>query len=196
VGIVPFMGLNFTIYEFLKTEGEHLHSRVSSSGPGISSSTASHMLISGMAGGMAGGMSKLIVYPLDTMKKRMQAQVLANTFQEMHPNWSPSQAQGGGHSSSGRGRGRGSQQGGARRRGRGRGRVRAEEDFSTLRGCFRSILRAEGLAAFYKVTRGGAEARHVRPAFLYISTCLCYLPTYLPIFLFTYLHLSLNVWEC
>jgi len=32
------------------------------------------------AGGLAGGVSKFVVYPLDTVKKRMQAQALQTTI--------------------------------------------------------------------------------------------------------------------
>eukprot|EP00603_Paraphysomonas_imperforata_P002491 CAMPEP_0114448050 /NCGR_PEP_ID=MMETSP0103-20121206/20107_1 /TAXON_ID=37642 ORGANISM="Paraphysomonas imperforata, Strain PA2" /NCGR_SAMPLE_ID=MMETSP0103 /ASSEMBLY_ACC=CAM_ASM_000201 /LENGTH=82 /DNA_ID=CAMNT_0001620017 /DNA_START=181 /DNA_END=426 /DNA_ORIENTATION=+ len=39
------------------------------------------MFISGMAGGASGGISKFMVYPLDTIKKHMQVQILFNTFQ-------------------------------------------------------------------------------------------------------------------
>jgi hypothetical protein len=78
------------------------------------------MLISGLSGGVAGGLSKLIVYPFDTMKKRMQAQVLWNTF---------CQAQTPKHTG---------------------GQVLVE-DYSSLKGCFRTILRNEGFLSFYKV---------------------------------------------
>ena len=40
------------------------------------------MLKKGLCGGMAGGISKFIVYPLDTIKKRLQSQTLANTFMQ------------------------------------------------------------------------------------------------------------------
>ena len=36
--------------------------------------------LSGIAGALAGGVSKFIVYPLDTVKKRMQAQTFFTTF--------------------------------------------------------------------------------------------------------------------
>ena len=136
VGIVPFMGLNFTIYEFLKAKGQSYYQSQqfsSSAQPGVLSTNACLMLVSGMAGGMAGGVSKLTVYPFDTMKKRMQAQALINTFQEdskINVNSLSAKSA------------RGDVMTGVVR-----------EDYSSLRRCFRTIIRTEGLLAFYKVGR-------------------------------------------
>jgi len=58
-GIVPYMGCNFLIYEKL-VEGDR--------------KTTS---LAGFAGAISGGVSKLLVYPLDTVKKRMQVQAFA-----------------------------------------------------------------------------------------------------------------------
>lgn len=58
LGIIPYMGLNFGIYDILvkqKTDGAALFN-------------------SGLAGAISGSLSKLVVYPLDTVKKRLQAQ--------------------------------------------------------------------------------------------------------------------------
>jgi solute carrier family 25 thiamine pyrophosphate transporter 19 len=55
--IIPYMGLNFAIYDRL-TAGDK---RVTSSG---------------IAGSISGGISKIIVYPMDTIKKRLQAQAV------------------------------------------------------------------------------------------------------------------------
>jgi solute carrier family 25 (mitochondrial thiamine pyrophosphate transporter), member 19 len=57
-GIVPYMGFNFLIYESLVG----------------SEKTAFR---AGMAGAVSGAISKLLVYPLDTVKKRMQVQAIA-----------------------------------------------------------------------------------------------------------------------
>lgn len=55
--IVPYMGLNFALHDFFVTKSGSNDSRVS-----------------GIAGMGAGAISKLLVYPLDTVKKRLQAQ--------------------------------------------------------------------------------------------------------------------------
>ena len=55
--IIPYMGLNFALYDYLSN-----HNKITS------------VLQSGWAGAIAGGASKLLVYPLDTVKKRLQAQ--------------------------------------------------------------------------------------------------------------------------
>ncbi len=61
VQIIPYMGLNFVIYEFLITEGE-------------SSRASKSVGLSGYAGSISGAVSKIIVYPMDTIKKRIQFQ--------------------------------------------------------------------------------------------------------------------------
>jgi solute carrier family 25 (mitochondrial thiamine pyrophosphate transporter), member 19 len=55
VQIMPYMGLNFAIYDSL-TRGDK------------------RSLTSSMAGTLSGAVSKLIVYPMDTVKKRLQVQ--------------------------------------------------------------------------------------------------------------------------
>lgn len=57
-GIVPYMGFNFLIYETLVGEKTAINA--------------------GMAGAVAGASSKLLVYPLDTVKKRLQVQAYYN----------------------------------------------------------------------------------------------------------------------
>jgi solute carrier family 25 thiamine pyrophosphate transporter 19 len=57
LGIIPYMGLNFALYDYLVRTGDRV--KVSDAGT---------------AGAISGGVSKLIVYPLDTVKKRLQAQ--------------------------------------------------------------------------------------------------------------------------
>jgi len=61
VQIIPYMGLNFAIYDFLITEGNDKHSSKS-------------VGLSGYAGAISGAVSKIIVYPMDTIKKRIQIQ--------------------------------------------------------------------------------------------------------------------------
>lgn len=57
VQIVPYMGLNFSIYDKL-TQGDRKVGK------------------SGLAGSISGAVSKIIVYPIDTVKKRLQAQAV------------------------------------------------------------------------------------------------------------------------
>mmetsp|Transcript_44103 Transcript_44103/g.47760 ORF Transcript_44103/g.47760 Transcript_44103/m.47760 type:complete len:396 (+) Transcript_44103:56-1243(+) len=60
VQTVPYMGLNFAIYDFLITQGKNDRSK--------------SIGLSGYAGSISGATSKIIVYPLDTVKKRIQIQ--------------------------------------------------------------------------------------------------------------------------
>lgn len=62
LGIIPYMGLNFAIYDHLVKKGERIK-----------------VIDAGIAGLISGGASKFLVYPLDTMKKRLQAQAF-NSF--------------------------------------------------------------------------------------------------------------------
>jgi len=85
VGITPYMGLNFALYESFVALSNKIETRLRGV---INSSESSSrrggnllaMSKSAMCGGIAGGISKFIVYPLDTIKKRLQIQVLANTL--------------------------------------------------------------------------------------------------------------------
>ena len=61
--IVPYMGLNFALHDVFVSWSE-------SSSPSGSSGS----VVSGVAGMGAGVISKFLVYPLDTVKKRLQAQ--------------------------------------------------------------------------------------------------------------------------
>lgn len=61
LGIIPYMGLNFAIYDYLVKKGERIKVKDA-----------------GMAGLISGGTSKFLVYPLDTMKKRLQAQAFSS----------------------------------------------------------------------------------------------------------------------
>jgi solute carrier family 25 thiamine pyrophosphate transporter 19 len=63
VQIIPYMGLNFMGYELL-----------------VNSSIAT-VGVSGGAGAISGGLSKIVVYPLDTVKKRMQVQAVSGQYQ-------------------------------------------------------------------------------------------------------------------
>ena len=57
LGIIPYMGLNFALYDYLVRNGDRV--KVSDAGA---------------AGAISGGVSKFVVYPMDTVKKRLQAQ--------------------------------------------------------------------------------------------------------------------------
>lgn len=56
VQIVPYMGLNFALYDFL------------------TSKNYSSVFLSAYAGSISGAVSKIFVYPIDTVKRRLQAQ--------------------------------------------------------------------------------------------------------------------------
>lgn len=63
VQIIPYMGLNFMGYEIL------VNSDITTVG------------VSGGAGAISGCCSKIVVYPLDTVKKRMQVQAVSGNYQ-------------------------------------------------------------------------------------------------------------------
>ena len=74
IGVVPYMGLNFALYGvfhriYSDINGKYLGHK---EGFGIGSSA--------ICGALSGGLSKLIAYPLDTLKRRFQAQVIDATF--------------------------------------------------------------------------------------------------------------------
>jgi len=63
IQIIPYMGLNFALYEtFLRVKSESKFGKVSSAA---------------LAGTFAGGLSKVLIYPMDTVKKRIQAQTFS-----------------------------------------------------------------------------------------------------------------------
>jgi solute carrier family 25 thiamine pyrophosphate transporter 19 len=71
VGVTPYVGLNFAIYETLKTISEKFHN---------TDDKTLDVVKKGLLGGLAGGSAKFLVYPLDTVKKRLQAQTLHSSI--------------------------------------------------------------------------------------------------------------------
>lgn len=67
IGITPYVGLNFSLYETLKTLTERFNDPNNPVGA---------VIRKGALGGIAGGTAKFLLYPLDTVKKRLQAQTL------------------------------------------------------------------------------------------------------------------------
>lgn len=84
LGITPYMGLNFAIYEHFKESFSVLDSGElpSSSGTGAAvlafvrsaigdNSILSTVLRQGLSGGIAGGIAKFLVYPLGALPSRV-----------------------------------------------------------------------------------------------------------------------------
>jgi len=103
IGVAPYMGLNFAIYEgltkYLETRNRNKnninnahnsHVRFGDDATLLSSPREENahyfsglvkVMKNGAIGGLAGGASKFLVFPFDTVKRRLQAQVLMNTFE-------------------------------------------------------------------------------------------------------------------
>jgi len=64
LSIIPYMGLNFALHDMLISSSQDSSLQKDNHGS----------LLSGVAGMGAGAISKFLVYPLDTVKKRLQAQ--------------------------------------------------------------------------------------------------------------------------
>jgi solute carrier family 25 thiamine pyrophosphate transporter 19 len=126
LGVAPYMGLNFALYESMNRYVEsltHNNNELLLDTDFTSSPTGSPLrqtvvsiLQKGASGGVAGGLSKFLVFPLDTLKKRLQAQVLMNTIStsDLHTNAVPPR-------------------------------------YSGMAHCVQCIYRNEGLLGFYKV---------------------------------------------
>lgn len=80
VGIGPYMGFNFAIYDGLKRLTNEHSSHISLKDKQSALGQVLNVMKNGLCGALAGGTSKLLVYPLDTVKRRMQIQVLKNTL--------------------------------------------------------------------------------------------------------------------
>lgn len=73
VGVVPYMGINFSVYEYLK----RFFASNSYTSNYVVVPVAAQSVICGI---FSGSVSKFIVYPLDTIKRKLQSGVLKNTF--------------------------------------------------------------------------------------------------------------------
>jgi hypothetical protein len=85
VGITPYIGLNFALYDTVKSFVDNSdREQAPAQGGGGGRQGSHHPFVTAvkksLAGGFAGGASKLLVYPLDTVKRRMQASVLQSTL--------------------------------------------------------------------------------------------------------------------
>lgn len=78
IGAVPYMGMNFALYGLF----QRLSKKIVQPAEDASSHWGlSHVLrSSAICGAVSGGLSKFLVYPLDTLKRRFQAQVIESTF--------------------------------------------------------------------------------------------------------------------
>lgn len=77
VQIIPYMGINFALYDYLVRKGGINKNKSVEKENSISSRLNASS--AGMAGFIAGGTSKVLIYPLDTVKKRLQAQTFMLT---------------------------------------------------------------------------------------------------------------------
>ena len=88
IGIAPYMGLNFALYDAFKNLAHRSDSFLpwhtySSGGDNKSKGRekpAYTILKNSLSGAAAGGISKTLVYPLDTIKKRLQGQALRSSL--------------------------------------------------------------------------------------------------------------------
>ena len=75
VGITPYIGLNFSFYDITKRWMDTNAKAKTEEGQVMGA------LRTGFAGAVAGGASKFLVYPLDTVKRRMQASALRSSIE-------------------------------------------------------------------------------------------------------------------
>jgi solute carrier family 25 thiamine pyrophosphate transporter 19 len=69
--IIPYMGLNFYLYDCLTTRGSTTAS--------VANGKTTGVFHAGTAGAVSGAVSKLVTYPLDTIKRRLMAQAFFGT---------------------------------------------------------------------------------------------------------------------
>lgn len=88
VQIIPRMGLSFALYEKLEAMNhkneepkEEAHDENEHE---IFLAEAYRWCLSALYGGLSGGIARVVVHPLDTLKRRMQAQVFVSTHTEVY----------------------------------------------------------------------------------------------------------------
>jgi len=111
--IIPYMGLNFALYDILTTKP----TTTSNDETGTNRKSVS---LSAYAGSISGAVSKLCVYPIDTVKRRLQAQA----FYDTHTN-----ATGAADSL---------------------GKTRPNQQYTGMVDCFQRILREESVYSLYR----------------------------------------------
>jgi solute carrier family 25 thiamine pyrophosphate transporter 19 len=80
IGVAPYIGLNFALYDSMKACAPALYRRVGVDVDDLQQRKMGwKVVIDGAMGGIAGGISKLVVHPLDTVKRRMQFSTLQTT---------------------------------------------------------------------------------------------------------------------
>jgi solute carrier family 25 thiamine pyrophosphate transporter 19 len=104
LSVTPYMGLSFAFYETLKSTTEKYHTQ----------HNMMNLLLNGALGGLSGGTAKLLIYPFDTVKKRLQSQTLLSTIKSEV--------------------------------------FRNHTKYRSLKDCFLTIFREEGMKGFYRVS--------------------------------------------
>ena len=83
IQVVPYMGINFAIYDRL-TRTTTTGSLNDSNSTNTTTSNNTSVTLSAYAGSISGAVSKILIYPLDTVKRRLQAQAFFGTVAGQH----------------------------------------------------------------------------------------------------------------